>query len=289
MKSLTIRIDEHGALLGNDDGLTWKLTATTTTKLRSLIASDTSGPQLDLISAPAAASLAEARHVRPQLVKKPVAATAAVQGNELLLAPIARPLHRPLGSVLKNRRSERRFGPLNIADLATLLTAAGRVKSWAEEEDGYQMSFRRAPSAGARHPHELAVFVHRVRTLRPGLWHFDAARCALVFREPPSVRSELALQAVNAAVGLTTAAPVTIFAVAHMQRTLSRYPAGSTLVWRDAGALLGLLHLVASGIGLASCIAGTAGVLEFDRTQLVADFGAVVVGGRISSGSGQHQ
>jgi hypothetical protein len=58
---------------------------------------------------------------------------------------------------------------------------------------------------------------------------------------------------------------------------LSRYPAGGALVWRDAGVMLGGLHLCASDIELGSCIIGSCGLLE-SNSQSTVDIGAVLVG-----------
>jgi hypothetical protein len=68
--------------------------------------------------------------------------------------------------------------------------------------------------------------------------------------------------------------------VAHPLRTLSRYPEGMSLIWRDAGALLATVHLVASDLGLSSCIVGTSGVLRTDHAGPLGpvDVGAVALG-----------
>lgn len=71
-----------------------------------------------------------------------------------------------------------------------------------------------------------------------------------------------------------------IFVIARFDRTLSRYPAGSSLVWRDAGVMLATLHLCATDVGLDSCIIGLAGAVVLDEKQMVADLGALAVGHR---------
>jgi hypothetical protein len=72
---------------------------------------------------------------------------------------------------------------------------------------------------------------------------------------------------------------------AKFDATLSRYPQGATLVWRDAGVALGYLHLAATAMGLGSCMLGTAGVLSEGllaacgvRGTLVGDVGALALG-----------
>ncbi|MGW0454524.1 hypothetical protein [Gordonia sputi] len=58
--------------------------------------------------------------------------------------------------------------------------------------------------------------------------------------------------------------PAAVFVVADPALTLSRYPLGDSLLWREAGALLMLLHLAATDIGLGSCVVGTTGLLLDD-------------------------
>jgi len=52
-----------------------------------------------------------------------------------------------------------------------------------------------------------------------------------------------------------------VLLVAQFERTLSRYPAGAALVWRDAGVVAMALHLQATAAGLRSTILATAGLL----------------------------
>jgi SagB-type dehydrogenase family enzyme len=276
---LTIRLDSHLDMVSRDDGRSWMLSESAVEAIRIAAADAQRGEPLPFVSAVAAATLAEAHHVRPQLSPGSIAATIDVNGTQIALAPIARRIDVAFSDVLAHRRSARRLAPVNLDDLATVLVTSARIQSWHESEDGYQITARPAPSAGARHPCELDVVVTAVAGVAPGLWHFDPARCALVYIHDDQALIEPALAAVEAAGGLTATPPATIFLNAYMRRTLARYPAGSTLVWRDAGVLLGLLHMTAAAAGLASCIIGTAGVLKSDRSTQTADVGALVLGG----------
>lgn len=278
-KGWTIRLRETGGLISRDSGETARVKADHVKMLQRLtsdLAADIDQP----ITATAAASISEARHVAPQPVSEPAVAGVPAQrsGAEIPLGTFVRSLDRPFGEVLGRRQSDRRFRPLGLDDLATVLYHGARIRGWHESDDGYQMTSRPSASAGGRHPYELIVAVQDVAAVTEGLWLFDAARCSLVRRGIEAGRLQAALSAVNTAAGLTSNAPATIFLVAHFQQTLSRYPSGSTLVWRDIGAVVATLHLVASAAGLASCIVGTGGVLEFDESQLVADGIALVIG-----------
>jgi hypothetical protein len=75
-----------------------------------------------------------------------------------------------------------------------------------------------------------------------------------------------------------------VILVANLYRTFCRYPHGLTLLLRDAGALLTVLHLVAADLGLASTILGTGGnwlrprAAAGEREPLAVDCGALAVG-----------
>ena len=73
--------------------------------------------------------------------------------------------------VIKKRQSRRRFTnePLTLEELSYLLWATQGLR--AAHRDG-RPSFRTVPSAGARHPFETYVAVHRVEGLEPGLYRY---------------------------------------------------------------------------------------------------------------------
>lgn len=69
-------------------------------------------------------------------------------------------------------------------------------------------------------------------------------------------------------------------AVGFPAPTLARYPGGMSLLWREAGALLMLVHLAATDLHLGSCLVGTCGVLYpiGPSPRHPVDLGAVVIG-----------
>jgi SagB-type dehydrogenase family enzyme len=275
----TIRSGEAGVLISRDSGETAHIEGDDLNELQRLTRDLPDGIDHPTTAA-AAASISEARHIEPRLGSTRPEATAAVDrtGVEIVLGTLVRPLDRPFEEVLASRQSDRRFQHLELGDLATLLYHGSRIRGWHESDDGYQMTSRPSPSAGGRHPYELMVAIDDVAGVTDGLWLFDAARCSLIRREVDAARLQAALSAVNRAAGLTSNAPATLFVVAYFQRTLARYPCGSTLVWRDMGAVATTLHLVATASDLSSCVVGTSGVLEYDESRLVTDGIALVVG-----------
>jgi SagB-type dehydrogenase family enzyme len=229
-------------------------------------------------SAAARAALGEAREAYPRETDIRVADhLPSPPAAEIALAKHARELTTPYQAVLDSRRSRRALEPLSLEDLATLLCAAGRITDFSDSDDGFQKTSRPTPSAGGRHPCGLVVATSRVEEVKPALWCFDALRCSLVqIPSPPTL--ELALGKAAAAATLLAPAPATVFVVGEITRTLSRYPAGATLAWRDAGTALATLHLTATAASLNSCIVGTSGVLFYDEALMRADLGALLVG-----------
>lgn len=183
-----------------------------------------------------------------------------------------------VGRLLAARQSSRLFGPIAIEAVAGVVVDACRVLTWHEIEGGFQKTYRPYPSAGGRHPIDVYVVAPRVAGLAPGSWRFDAVRCDLV---PDPLPGEPLLKAARAALGVTEDPPALLVLVADFARTLSRYPAGSTLVWRDAGVAAATLHLVASARGLASSIVGLANTINVGRDLRAGDVGAIAVGGRL--------
>jgi SagB-type dehydrogenase family enzyme len=275
--SFTVRVDQQAAIASRDDGASRVLSAAEADAIAASFSAGKTEFMYTADSAVARASLAEAREVLPRPTAAPRESPRRLAVPEIALAPHVRALDSAFGDVLASRRSQRRFAALGLDDLATVLVSAGRITSWTDADDGFQMTTRPVPSAGGRHPYELAVAASNVHGLPPGLWEFNPARCTIT-AEPAHDRLRAALDHVAAAAAIPGDAPATIFVVGQMRRTLSRYPAGSTLVWRDAGAVLATLHLAATAAGLASCIVGTAGVLLYDEQNLTGDLGALVVG-----------
>jgi SagB-type dehydrogenase family enzyme len=192
-----------------------------------------------------------------------------------------RPDDTALAALLDRRRSERCFGPLTFDALSSVLVGAARLISYGPAEDGYQRSWRTYPSAGGRHAIDMVAAVGDVEGLRPGLWYFDPALLDFVSYNRSAAA---AIDEVRQALEVTEPPPAAVFAVATLERTLSRYPAGTSLVWRDCGAALFALHLRAAELGLASCITATCGAVVFDGRRGLVDVGALALGGRPATG-----
>ncbi|HEY3673047.1 MAG TPA: hypothetical protein VGN51_19065 [Acidimicrobiia bacterium] len=160
--------------------------------------------------------------------------------------------------------------------MATLLFHSARTIDEWSSEDGTRLAHRPYPSAGARHPIGITVVANDVEGLAAGAWDFDPVHCRL---QPSDWHAETVARIVGAATaalgGVTP--PTLVVAIAEPDRTVSRYPAGTAHLWRDAGAMLTTVHIVAAAIGLRSSIVGIGGQIG-DETDNAIDVGAVAVG-----------
>jgi SagB-type dehydrogenase family enzyme len=168
---------------------------------------------------------------------------------------------------------------MTLSDLANVLVPAARVQAWWSAPDGFIATERPTPSAGGRHPIDLAIVTRDVSSLQAGNWLFDPYTCELVEDAASLKRGAHAVRSAREVLEGGAEPAATIFAVAHFERTLSRYPGGSCFVLRDAGALLATLQLCAAAASLSSCIVGTVGALRNDLSDaVITDVGALLLG-----------
>lgn len=206
--------------------------------------------------------------------------------EDLLPAAEAETTGGSFTNVLARRRSVRTYGPLTAGQLARLLDLVFALQRSVPADDGGTRRYRPVPSAGARHALAPLVLIENVGGLDAGLWRFDSDVRQFHFITPAGDTLTPPWRAACDAGTFETRPPAIVVLAAKFDATLARYPAGSALVWRDAGVALGTLHLAATELGLASCILGTAGILDGDLLQacgvtgnLTGDVGSLAVGG----------
>lgn len=180
--------------------------------------------------------------------------------------------------LLENRQSIRAHGIVKFGDISQILIRSARVKSFGSFVSGVQTTQRPVPSAGGRHPHELLLVANRVEGLKKGIWKFDAFRGELIRQEVPTGLFDKVLESTRDAANLENSPSAVLLVLTNFARTLSRYPTGTSLVWRDCGALLMTLHLVAEDLELGSCILGTCGLIGKDLDPDFIDTGALLLG-----------
>lgn len=159
----------------------------------------------------------------------------------------------PFLQLLEGRRSRREFtsDPISPEDLAVLLWASQGILSVV---DGH--SLRTAPSAGARHPLETYLGIHRVEGLEPGLYRY------LPFEHAVALLSEdrgFGRRLAAACLGqdfLRTCAVAFIW-TSVIQRSRWKYQDRAyRYIYLDAGHACQNLYLTAEYLGMGCCAVG---------------------------------
>lgn len=230
----------------------------------------------DELSPSASASIGQAIAMRPVVGSGPPPPwREELTGPRTPVGTDLRTDSQPFREVLEKRRSVRDLKTASAVDLATVMVRAGRIIDVSKGPDGYVTSHRPFPSGGARHPLELHLLASGVDGLDEGHYAFDPLSCELVLLDADAMPRLERLHEILACARRPSAA---LFAVAHPERTLSRYPDGMSLVWRDAGALLATAHLCATDLGIESCIVGSTGILTGGQVESPIDVGCLAVG-----------
>lgn len=175
------------------------------------------------------------------------------RGQRIQLPPRTAPLLVDVVTLMEQRQTRREFTrELSLEALGEFLWLACRSRSSRASQYGPKQESRPHPSAGALHPIHVLV-------ARDGeaLYRYDPAEHALM--EIPGSKSCAvhALAAARASLELGQAGVLAL--VAEPGKTGSKYENPASLVWRDAGVVLGYMSVVAEALGLAFCPLGMTG------------------------------
>ncbi len=179
--------------------------------------------------------------------------------------------------LLDRRRSQRSFTHLRPEELSALLWFSARTQATANSNLGFQLEQRPSPSAGAIHPVHVLVLI-------PGdtEWcRYDGRANALI--EVPG--SSDILQGLSVQMESMVPAPeaTKTLLVAEPGKTQAKYFNHESLVWRDAGALLATMGIVAEALNLSYCPIGSTGepwASMLSSEGNLVGVGAALVGGR---------
>jgi hypothetical protein len=192
--------------------------------------------------------------------------------SSTLFEPLNAPFGRAFIDVFEQRRSTRALSPAPLKLTVGALLFALTPRFW-KEGDALRRSRRPALSAGALHPISVLLFDDLA------VFRLNAESCMLEkLAFPTSVRDAW----VSKCQRVLPAANGTFLAlVADMARPMSAYARSETLVWRDAGAMLQTLALVAELFELRFCPLGILGnevVSAFPSGQQLLAVGAAAIG-----------
>lgn len=171
------------------------------------------------------------------------------------ITPLPFPSHattRAFDGVFLSRRTRRTFSALEAGKLSSLLSLTCRVQQVGDTTLGFPLTRRPVPSAGAIHPIHLVL-------LGPcgSVWQrYDPFQHALV-----DVTTSVDAHDVRRAMEKVLPAPsaTLLLLAAEGAMTAAKYDHPWSLVWRDAGVLLGGLSMAAEALDLSFCALGVTG------------------------------
>lgn len=218
---------------------------------------------------------------RPRATLKPYVPFRWPGGAPVPLAPAPSELNINVSQVFLQRQSRREFAALPLEKLGHLLSFCCRANSRTSSALGFEQQYRGVPSAGAVHP--IHVLVQRERS---GVWeHYDEVNHALVRIDSSE---NLAGSARAQADGIVPSGDATLFAfAAEPGKTDAKYEDPASLIWRDAGVVVGAVAWAAEALGLNCCPLGATGTKHVSPLGPAGTFfgtGMLLVGGRPSVG-----
>src|SRR6266850_1455208 len=197
----------------------------------------------------------------------------------ILRAPKVR--QRKLGSIemaLETRQSRREFtAPLTLQQLGDLLWHSYRVRQKARITEDSLWESRPSPSGGGCYP--VQVLVLRLSALPGALLLYYPEDRAFGVRDLP-VRGVLRRSLAEIGRCLKTRNGTILWFLADLGRSAWRYQNPESLAWRDSGALLATIGLVAEGMGLNCCGLGAHDIPSLRRFLGLEDW-IIGVGGCI--------
>ncbi len=179
--------------------------------------------------------------------------------------------------LLDNRRTRRTFNALSEGQLGQLLWRCARTQAIAESNYGFDLELRPAPSAGAIHPIHILV-------LLPGAsdWlRYDGRRHGFV-EISGSVDTFAGLNE-QCRDALPAEQATRLLLVAEPGKTSAKYLHSESLIWRDAGALLAVMAMIAEALDYSFCPLGITGEPWAGRLApagVLTGVGVALVGGR---------
>ena len=165
-----------------------------------------------------------------------------------------------LAAVLAGRRSRRDFAaPATLDDLGAMLELCCRTRELQASDLGFELEFRPHPSAGAIH----CVHTLIQREINEDWTYYDAQAHQLVLLPGTSAAANAARSAADELVPAANASLIAL--VAEPDKAAAKYNSPGSLIWRDAGVLLGYFSICAEALALSFCPLGITGQPMLNR------------------------
>ena len=182
-----------------------------------------------------------------------------------------------LSGVIEGRRTQRSFGHVSLTQLSQWLWLTGRVMAVGHSEYGFPLTQRPVPSAGAIHPIHIVLSLSDQDGWQLYLPDMHALTPLLISEQTRSeIRDEL-----SPVIDIQNGIAVRF--IAEPGKTSAKYVNADSLIWRDAGALVGQMALVAEALACNFCPMGITGhdwCARFILEGRLAGTGVAVFGSR---------
>lgn len=166
------------------------------------------------------------------------------------------PLPIRFDKVSETRKSGRNFKPITLQEVSDVLWYAAKVRTTFQQDNGYILTHRGTPSAGARHP--IDIIISNPKFLISGFFYYYNPFEHSLNQLANSYGDVSAFFSHITEIVDTTNATL-IWFVAHANRTNAKYEHAESLIWRDAGALINNIQMVCTARGISSCPIGSLG------------------------------
>lgn len=180
--------------------------------------------------------------------------------------------------VIFSRRSSRKFSGISLNQLSQLLYLSTKIQSLKVDELGYILTNRTTPSAGARHPVDLLVSIDNPKGNRI-LSYYNPIDHSLNDLSLQKNELQNFFEVISKNLSINKAC-IIWFSI-QVAKTESKYKNPESLYWKDTGALLYCIQLIATYLGLKSCPLGTLANSSFKnlfKADLLHSGGGVLVG-----------
>lgn len=164
--------------------------------------------------------------------------------------------------VVLGRRSSMPRSPISLAEISELLFYSAKVQEIQKDETGFWISKRVAPSAGARHPIDILVSYIDPFGIRK-LTYYNPIDHTLNELDISGSILKRFFDEINSNVPIAN--NCIIWFSIQPEKTSSKYDNPESLYWRDSGALLYCIQLVATYLGFSSCPIGTLAASSFHK------------------------
>ena len=161
--------------------------------------------------------------------------------------------HGDFWTTLRERRTRRQFSrrAISRAALATILEWTWGATRILHDPAVGEYALRTSPSGGARHPTEVYVFVHRVRGVAPGLYHYHSSRHELELMRQGQFEAETVRLCANQPWVADAAAVFVMTGVLERSMWKYRQSHAYRVLLLDMGHLGQTFHLLCTHLGLA--------------------------------------